>query len=192
MLIVFLQMSAIGSLWPYLDPLGRTFGFGPRFLEMLVSLVLVFQVVGGALATVAVARIRTAMALLTVAVIQALLALALFSAPSFSQLKFGSLWSIFGLLWLFAMPFHVRLALLADPKGRVVMLVPALQLLGTAFGPLLSSCIVADDHPRLTTLVCAGFALSAAAFLLLLLRRPRNESELDVAYSEQVVIGSGE
>jgi hypothetical protein len=194
LMIVFLQMSAIGSLWPYLDPLGRSFGFGPRFLEMLVALVLGFQVLGGAIATVAVGRMRTAASLLIVGSVQVSVALALFSAPALSPIKFASLWSVFGLLWLFAMPFHVRLALLVDSTGRVAMLVPAFQLLGTAFGPLVTSLIVTDSRPRLIPLICAGFSTTAAMLLVLLLRRSINGSDLVVAHSEQmqITIGSGE
>jgi len=162
LLVVFLEMSAIGSLWPYLDPLGRQFGFGSRFLETIVSLVLVFQIAGGALATVSVRRLNTTTTLLIVAALQGSVALAICSASGLSRWEFAVLWSGFGLLWLFAMPFHVRLALTADPKGRVAMLVPAAQLLGTAFGPLMSSCFVTETHTRMVALICACFALFAA------------------------------
>lgn len=104
-----------------------------------------------------------------------------FLRRTLSQSKFAGLWAAFGLLWLFAMPFNVRLALQADPNGRVAMLVPALQFLGTAFGPVLSSFLVTKSQPRLVALICAGFALTAAS-LLLVLRWLRRGSEADVVH----------
>ena len=114
------------------------------------------------------------------AAMQGSAALALYFASGLSRWGFAGLWSAFGLLWLFAMPFHVRLAMTADPKGRVAMLVPAAQLLGTAFGPLLSSFFVTETQPRLVALICACFALSAAVLVAMLgplLRRSRGDEQ---------------
>ena len=114
------------------------------------------------------------------AAMQGSAALALYFASGLPRWGFAGLWSAFGLLWLFAMPFHVRLAMTADPKGRVAMLVPAAQLLGTAFGPLLSSFFVTETQPRLVALICACFALSAAVLVAMLgplLRRSRGDEQ---------------
>jgi len=66
------------------------------------------------------------------------------------------------------MPFHIRLAFRADAAGRVAVLVPAFQLLGSAFGPLVASLIVTGDDARPVPLVCASFAVLAALALFAL------------------------
>jgi MYXO-CTERM domain-containing protein len=94
---------------------------------------------------------------------------------------FCALCGSFGFVWLFLMPFQVRLALSADPAGRVAVLVPAVQLLGVAVGPLLASLLfVTDDDARPVPLVCAGFALAALG--LLLLGRGRFDTEKSVQH----------
>lgn len=173
--VVFLQMSAIGSLWPYLEPIGTSFNLAPTFLEALVSAVLVFQIIGGFLATISVERAGTIWTIVAVGSTQALLALPMFYAGRLSALGFSILWALFGALWLFAMPFHVRLAMLADPSGRVAMLVPAMQLLGTAFGPFCAALLVSDSHPRITALMTCAFAACAVITLLIFVRNPRRK-----------------
>jgi hypothetical protein len=69
------------------------------------------------------------------------------------------------------MPFHIRLAFRADATGRVAVLVPAMQLLGSAFGPLVASFIVTGEDARPVPLVCAAFAAITAATLAVLLSR---------------------
>jgi hypothetical protein len=171
--VVFLQMSAIGSLWPYLEPIGSSFNFAQTFLETLVSVVLLFQIIGGSLATFSVERVGTIRTIIIVGSSQALLALPMFYASRLPALGFSLLWALFGALWLFAMPFHVRLAMLVDPSGRVAMLVPAMQLLGTAFGPFCAALVVSNVHPRISALMTCAFAASAVATLLILVRDPR-------------------
>jgi hypothetical protein len=78
---------------------------------------------------------------------------------------------LFGFVWLFLMPFQVRLAFAADPTGRIAVLVPALQLLGSAFGPLITSLFVTDDDARPVPLVSAGLALVASCLLVVGRRR---------------------
>ena len=95
-------------------------------------------------------------------------------APGPAPIRFAVLCAIFGFVWLFMMPFHIGLALRADPAGRVAVLVPAAQLTGSAFGPLVVSLIVVGDDAGPAPFVSAAFALVALAALgaLALSQRP--------------------
>ena len=75
--------------------------------------------------------------------------------------------ALFGFVWLFMLPFHIGLAFRADPSGRLAGLVPAAQLLGSAFGPLMASFIVEGEDASAVPLLSAGFAVAAVALLLL-------------------------
>lgn len=162
--IVLTQMGAIGSLWAYLDPLGREIGLTGTQVGTLISAVLVLQVMGGSTAAWVVRRLGAPAILSGGSVVLGSLALGLHFQPP--VLVFCVVCGAFGFVWLFLMPFQIRLALAADPAGRVAVLVPALQLLGSALGPLVTSAFVTDDNARPVPLVCAGFALVALCLLV--------------------------
>jgi MFS transporter, DHA1 family, inner membrane transport protein len=165
-LVVVAQMGATGSLWAYLDPLGRHSGLDEESAQALVSLVLMMQVAGGSVAAIIVRRRTAIPILLAASLLQATIAFALYAIAGPAVTLFATLCAVFGFVWLFVMPFHIRLAFDADPAGRVAVLVPASQLLGVALGPLLASFFVTGDDARPVALVCAGFALAAACLLL--------------------------
>jgi hypothetical protein len=91
------------------------------------------------------------------------------SAP----LVFISFTIVFGALWLFLLPFQFRLALIIDPSGRLATVVPALQLLGSAFGPLCVSLFI-DDNPSRATLAAATFLILTLITLAFTRSRPRS------------------
>jgi DHA1 family inner membrane transport protein len=161
LLVVFCQMSAIGALWAFLEPLGTRAGFSSQAAQMIVSGVLVMQVLGGLAATVAVGWLRPAATLAAGATILAATAFAIHLLPTPAPLPFVSLSALFGFVWLFLMPFHIGLAFRADAAGRVAVLVPAAQLTGSAFGPLIASLIVVGDDPAPVPTVSAAFAIAA-------------------------------
>ncbi len=166
--VIVAQMAAIGALWAYLDPLGRGAGLSGTQVGVLISAVLLLQVLGGSTAALVVRRLSARPVLIGASVMQGILCLSLHTAPSTAV--FCVLCGVFGFVWMFLMPFQVRLAFDADATGRVAVLVPALQLLGVAFGPLLASILfVTQDDARAVPWACAGFAFVA---LCLLLSRP--------------------
>jgi hypothetical protein len=162
---ILAHMGAIGALWAYLDPLGRGVGLTGTEVGTLISAVLFLQVIGGSTAAWVVRRLGALPVLVATSVLLGGLAWGLHGQPPAPA--FCVFCGLFGFVWLFLMPFHVRLAFAADPAGRLAVLVPALQLLGVAFGPLLASLLVTDDDARPVPLVCVGFAL-VGLFLLVL------------------------
>jgi len=166
--VVFLQMAAIGSLWAFLEPLGRDAGFDGEAAQTVISGVLVMQVIGGVCAALVVRRWLAGPTLLAASVLLMAVALAIHLLAAPATMRFALLCAAFGFAWLFLMPFHIRLAFRADAAGRVAVLVPAMQLMGSAFGPLVASLIVTGDDARPVPLVCASFAVLGAVALLAL------------------------
>jgi MFS transporter, DHA1 family, inner membrane transport protein len=80
-------------------------------------------------------------------------------------------------LWLFMMPLHVKLAFSADPQGRLAVQVPALQLIGSALGPLTASLFMKGDTDVRPAYV-AGAVYAAAALGLVLLFSPASSRKL--------------
>lgn len=172
--VPFLQMAAIGSLWAYLEPLGRDAGWDGEAAQTLVAGVLLMQVIGGGAAALVVRRWNAAVTLLAASGVLGAVALAIHSLPAGAAMPFAVLCALFGFAWLFLMPFHIRLAFRADAAGRVAMLVPAMQLLGSAFGPLVASFVVTGEQAQPVPLVSVTFAvLGACAVLACGVRGPR-------------------
>ena len=81
---------------------------------------------------------------------------------------FVGICAVFGFVWMFLMPFHVRLALRVDPSGRLAVFGAGLQLLGSALGPLVASVVVSQDDAAPAATVSMGFAITSVVAVVLL------------------------
>ena len=169
--VVFLQLATLGSFWAYLEPLGKAAGFDARGAQTLIAGVLAMQVVGGSVASLAVRRLAVVPTLVACSVALAATTTTIHQLPGGSMLTFALGCALFGFVWLFMLPFHIGLAFRADASGRLAGLVPAAQLLGSAFGPLTASFIVDGDNAAAVPLLSAAFAITAAVLLLVTRRR---------------------
>lgn len=165
--VVFLQLAALGAFWAYLEPLGQAVGLNAQAAQSLVAAVLVMQVIGGSVAALAVRRWPLVAALLLCSLALAAVTTTIHQLPAGGVRTFSIACALFGFVWLFMLPFHIGLAFRADPSGRLAGLVPAAQLLGSAFGPLTASFVVDGNNASAVPLLSAGFALAAAALVLL-------------------------
>jgi len=164
--IALLQLAAIGAIWAYLEPLGKRAGFGAQAAQTLTAGVQLMQVLGGTTASVSVRLLGTVRTLVVGALALAAIPFAMHGLPPGATLRFALLCAAFGFVWMFLMPFHVSLAFHADPTGRVAMLIPAMQLLGSALGPLVASFVVTGDDAASVLIVSLSFALAAVALLV--------------------------
>jgi hypothetical protein len=164
--VIFLQLATLGSLWAYFEPLGKAAGFDAEAAQTLVAGVLAMQVAGGSIASLAVRRLAAVPALLGSSLVLATVTATVHGLPPGSTVSFGSAAAVFGFCWLFLLPFQIGLALRADPSGRLATMVPAAQLLGSAFGPLAASFLVEGDDVGAVPLLSAALAVAAALLLL--------------------------
>jgi predicted MFS family arabinose efflux permease len=169
--VVFLQLATLGSFWAYLEPLGKAAGFDARAAQTLIAGVLAMQVVGGTVASVVVRRLAVVPTLVACSIVLAVVTGTIHQMPGGSMLNFALGCALFGFVWLFMLPFHIGLAFRADASGRLAGLVPAAQLLGSAFGPLTASFIVEGENAAAVPLLSAAFAIAAAVALLVAHRR---------------------
>ena len=165
--VAFLQLATLGSFWAYLEPLGKVAGFDGRGAQTLIAAVLAVQVVAGSVATLAVRRLPVVPTLLACSLALAAVTTTVYQLPGGTTREFALACLLFGFVWLFMLPFHIGLAFRADPSGRLASLVPAAQLLGSAFGPLMASFIVEGENANAVPLLSAGFALGAGMLVLL-------------------------
>ena len=185
MAVVAMQFSAIGALWAYLEPLGKYVGLDAQSAQLLISGTLFMQVVGGCLGIVLVRRVADFKLLGVAAALLGGIALAMFLSDGQGAEPFLMLCGAFGLVYLMLTPFQVRIALALDPSGRVAALIPAMQLLGCAFGPLLASQWVTGDYAQPVAIVSAILSLAALVLLGLLRYWPTSAS---VSFEGKVVL----
>jgi predicted MFS family arabinose efflux permease len=171
--VAFMQMAAIGSLWAYLEPLGLKAGLDAQSAQGAVSVVLVAQFAGGLSAVYLVRRFGTVSTLGLGAIVLGMVAGGMAVLSSGAAEKFDLLCAALGFTWLFLMPFHVALAFRADASGRIASFVPAAQLLGSAFGPLLASVVISGEEAGPVPLVSLGCAALALVTVLACTPSPR-------------------
>ncbi|MFS2199013.1 SDR family NAD(P)-dependent oxidoreductase [Pseudomonas sp. Pseusp3] len=189
MAVVFIQLSAIGALWAYLEPLGKYAGLDAQSAQAMISGTLFMQVVGGCCGILLVRRVSEFKLLATAAVLLGGIAAGMYFSADQGAKTFLIFSGLFGLVYLVLTPFQVRIALSLDPSGRVAVLVPGMQLLGCAFGPLVASQWVAGDYAQPVALVSSGFSLLALV-LLGGLRRTTPRQEGGFAGKVVLIVGA--
>lgn len=166
LLATFLFMAFIVALWVYLEPLAELSGLTPQQAGLAVAVALGLQVVGGAAATLAGRRWRPAGVLIVVGLLNAVIMAVLWGGPS--AMVFMIAVAAFGFLWLFALPFQTLLLIKLDPSRRAAMQLGTAQLLGSSFGPLVASVVVADGEVRRAIALSAVLLACAVGLISLL------------------------
>jgi len=170
--VIFLQLAALGSLWAYVDPLGRAAGFDAKAVQSLIAGVLATQVLGGSIGSALVRILPTVPTLMAGSLTLGAAAVGVHHAMAAqATLEFALLCAVFGFTWLFLMPFQMALAFRCDPSGRVASLSPAMQVFGIAFGPLVGSFVIHGDDASRIPAVSVSFAATAVVVLLVSVRR---------------------
>jgi len=162
----FLFMAFIVALWVYLEPLAELSGLSPQQAGMAVAVALGLQVAGGAAATVVGRRWSPAAVLIAVGMLNAAIMAVLWSGPT--AMVFMGAVAAFGFLWLFALPFQTLLLIQLDPSRRAAMQLGTAQLLGSSFGPLAASVVVADGEVRRAIALSAVLLACAVGLISLL------------------------
>ncbi|MGR6466440.1 MFS transporter [Rhizobium sp. PAMB 3182] len=162
--ILFFYMF-LGSIWAFLEPLGADAGIPASVVGLMVSASLGAQIVGALAATFIENRLRFRPVLVAASLIGFAVAMVIAEKPSL-----GIFWLVTmltGLIWLFVVPFQIRLTIDADETRQTALLVPAAQLTGAALGPAGASVFAdagASTPVAWFAAVCA--LLSVAAVVL--------------------------
>lgn len=163
LLCIFSFFMFIGAIWAFLEPLGGQFGVDAQTVGLIVSASLAVQVMGALAATWLEARIDYRAAISVIGLIGVGCALALASGPGLTLFWIVAL--VIGFIWLFVIPYQIRLAITADETRGTALLVPAAQLLGSAIGPVGASLLIDGANFRP---VAEFAAVSAVASVVLL------------------------
>lgn len=157
LLAIFSFYMFLGALWAFLEPLGADAGITADIVGLMVSVSLVAQILGATIATAIEARLPFRPVLAVAGFLAMLIALAISLHPP--ALIFWALAMAIGFIWLFVVPFQIRMAVDADASRGAALVVPAAQLFGAALGPAGASAFVESG----SSVGVAYFAAASAA-----------------------------
>lgn len=174
LVVVFLVMMFIVSIWVYYDPIAHEAGLSSEVSNNAVLLSLAFQVAGGSAAAILAGRLPWFPTLMACAAVDLAMVWLLGTHPS--ELLFYIDAAIFGFLWLFILPFEVPMLIEADPSRRAAVLNSGIGLLGGSIGPSVVAEIISPDNTRgalWLAAACLIVSLAIAAALHAVLRPKR-------------------
>ncbi|MEJ2045724.1 MAG: hypothetical protein P8X74_14645 [Reinekea sp.] len=160
--VLFFYMF-LGALWAFLEPIGLQTGITVTTIGLMVSASLGVQVVAALSATAVEQRLTYRYPLAGCALVAIIVSLYLASGPAL--VGFWLCTIAIGFVWLFVVPFQIRLTVACDPSRKTALLVPAAQLFGAAIGPVGATMFIRDDN----FIPVALFAAGCAAMSLLVL-----------------------
>jgi MFS transporter, DHA1 family, inner membrane transport protein len=168
---IFSFYMFLGAIWAFLEPLAAEAGISARIAALMVSVSLAAQVAGAGSATLVEARLPYGAVLLAAGAAAAMIAAVLAGHPETST--FWVLAMSTGFIWLFVVPFQIRMTVAADASRRAALLVPAAQLCGAALGPAFASAFIsgASVTPVAWFACCAALASLLLTVLFLMVRR---------------------
>jgi MFS transporter, DHA1 family, inner membrane transport protein len=168
---VLVYLAFVVAVWVYVEPLGAQRGVDAHTIALVAPLSLAMQVLGAGLATLLAGRLPALPTLAAIGVLNLAL-LAIVGAPP-NATAFLAATSVFGFLWLFAMPFQVPAVIAADPTRRAAALIGGAQLIGSSAGPFVAALLVAEDDVSAVLWFGGGCILVALLLLFAAARRPR-------------------
>ena len=146
LVVNFLLMMFIVSIWVYYDPIAREAGLSSKVSDSAVQVSLGFQVLGGTAATLFAGRLRWYPTLLACTAVDFAMVWILGTRPTAALFFIDA--AIFGFIWLFILPFMVPMLIEADPSRRAAVLTSGVGLLGSSIGPTVAAMLISPNDTR--------------------------------------------
>ncbi len=168
---IFFFYMFLGAIWAFLEPLAGEAGISAQIAALMVSVSLAAQVAGAGSATLVEAKLPYGAVLLAAGAAAAVIAALLAGHPD--MVTFWVLAMSTGFIWLFVVPFQIRMTIAADDSRKTALLVPAAQLCGAALGPAFASAFIsgASVTPVAWFASCAALASVLLTLLFTTARR---------------------
>lgn len=162
---VLLYLAFVVAVWVYVEPLARERGIDAGAVAAIAPLSLALQVVGAGVAMLLAGRLPALPTLLAVGVANLVLLAIMATATSAPAFLIAT--SVFGFLWLFALPFQVPVVITADPSRNAAALIGGAQLVGAAAGPFTAALLLGPASVRPVLWLGAACIVAASAAMLL-------------------------
>jgi MFS transporter, DHA1 family, inner membrane transport protein len=173
LLMIVLFFMFVVAVWTFLEPLGGKVGIDAQTVGLLVSVGLFVQLAASLAAAWLEKRIDYRLGILGCGVVGLAATAILGASPTI--LMFSIAVFAISFVWMFIVPFMIGMTLAADSTRNTVLLVPAAQLLGAAFGPLAATAFVDGENASAVPLfgiVMTVLSLALFGLFLIAARRP--------------------
>ncbi|VVT14374.1 conserved membrane hypothetical protein [Sphingomonas sp. EC-HK361] len=168
---VLVYLAFVVAVWVYVEPLARERAIPAGTIAVIAPLSLAMQVVGAGAATMLAGHVPALPTLVAVGAVNLLLLFVIGTPPSAGA--FLAATSVFGFLWLFAMPFQVPAVIAADPSRRAAALIGGAQLVGSSLGPFTAALLIGDGATGAVLWFGAASIIVAMLLLTVAARRRR-------------------
>jgi hypothetical protein len=171
---VFLVFAFFMGFLAYMEQLALQAGLTAQQAGLAIALALAASILGSGAAAILAKRLSYYVVFLVCLPVNLGVVLAAASLPHVSV--FIALSAVYGLFWGFFMPFQAPFVIESDPSRRAVLLIPGVQSIGAAGGPLLCSFFVSGHEARgalVAASVCflLAFVIATGLHILRLMRR---------------------
>ena len=144
LLAVGLFFASMNSIWSFMERLGDAEGFTTDFIAFTLSISLVFSFVGALLPVWLAGRIRR---IVTISFGYALLFITIFVIGRHPlAITYLVALCVYNFFYSFVIPFQSGWIASLDRTGRTVVLLPFLQGVGIAAGPVLAGLVIVDNQ----------------------------------------------
>ena len=183
LLAVGLFFASMNSIWSFMERLGDAEGFATEFIAFTLSVSLLFSFAGALVPAWLAGRIKRIGA---ISFGYALLIIAIFAIgrqPAATTYLVAL--CVYNFFYSFVIPFQNGWVASLDRTGRTVVLLPVLQGIGIASGPVLAGLVIVDNQYANVTYV-SMILLLFSYFLFFLMYRQSQTALTEQAGKEPV------
>ena len=144
LLAVGLFFASMNSIWSFMERLGDAEGFATDFITFTLSVSLLFSFAGALVPAWVAGRIKR---IVTISFGYVCLFIAIFTIGRHpAAITYLAALCVYNFFYSFVIPFQNGWIASLDQSGRTVVLLPVLQGIGIATGPVLAGLVIVDNQ----------------------------------------------
>lgn len=172
LMAVGLFFASMNSIWSFMERLGDAEGFATEFIAFTLSISLLFSFAGALVPAWLAGRMKR---IITISVGYVCLFVAIFAIGRHpAATTYLAALCVYNFFYSFVIPFQNGWVASLDRSGRTIVLLPVLQGIGIATGPVLAGLVVVDNH--YANVIYVSMILLLLSYLLFfhMFKRTRN------------------
>ncbi|NKB38982.1 MAG: hypothetical protein GKR93_17755 [Gammaproteobacteria bacterium] len=183
LIAVGLFFASMNSIWSFMERVGDAEGFSAEFITMTLSISLVFSFAGALIPALIARRIKRIIAI-GIGYIMLLIAIFLLGQNPTANIYLISL-CVYNFFYSFSIPFQNGWIASLDRDGRTIVLLPVMQGIGIAIGPVLAGLVIFGESYR--NVIYVSIALLLCSFILFLLMKKWSGYDKNFAQYEGMI-----
>ncbi len=162
LLAIGLFFASMNSIWPFMERLGDAAGFAAEFIALTLSVSLLFSFAGALVPAWLAGRMKRIVPI-SFGYVCLFIAILTIGLDPAATTYFAAL-CVYNFFYSFVIPFQNGWIASFDRDGRTVVLLPFLQGIGIAAGPVLAGLVIVDN--RYANVIYISLILLSFSYLL--------------------------